>query len=71
KAGLVVMEPGDFADREWIDSVGRNQFRRRFIGLEGYCPVINGLNIEYKRSRAVVDTKDVDPVTGRAGLTVG
>ncbi|NLI37819.1 MAG: DUF4080 domain-containing protein [Clostridiaceae bacterium] len=71
KAGLVALEPGDFADREWIDSVGRNQFRRRFIGLEGYCPVINGLNIEYKRSRAVVDTKDVDPVTGRAGLTVG
>jgi len=71
KAGTVILEPADFADREWIESVGRNQFRRRFIGLEGYCPVINGVRTEYMRSRAVVDTKTVDPVTGRAMVTIG
>jgi len=64
--GPAILEPSEFAGIEWIGSVGRNQFRRRFIGLEGYRPVINGDRVEYKRSRAVVDTKTVDPVTGRA-----
>lgn len=68
--GLVILEPGDFAGREWIDQVGRNQFRRRFVGLEAFYPVINGGNTEYKRNRVVVDTQRVDPVTGRAGITM-
>jgi radical SAM superfamily enzyme YgiQ (UPF0313 family) len=71
KTGPVILEPTDFADREWIESVGRNRFRRRFIGLECYCPVINRNKTEYKRSRAVVDTKTVDPVTRRAVITIG
>lgn len=65
----VVLEPWDIADRESIDAIGKNRFRRRFIGLEAFCPVINNGKIEYKKSRVVVDTQMVDPVTGRAGFT--
>ncbi len=70
QTGLAVLEPWEFADREWIDSVGKNRFRKRVIGLEAFCPVIKKGNIEYKRSRVVVDTQKTDPVTGRATMTV-
>lgn len=70
KDGVVVLDPREFADRAWIDAVGRNQFRKRVIGLEAFCPVIKKGNIEYKRSRIVVDTRKVDPVTGRAEMAV-
>jgi len=62
----VVLEPDDFADREKIHAMGRSRFRKRYIGMEAYCPVINGDRTEYKKIRLVVDTEAVDPVTGRA-----
>lgn len=68
KASTVILEPDEFADMEQVRRMGRSGFRKRYVGIEGYCPVINAGKTEYKRIRLVVDTKTVDPVTGRAGF---
>lgn len=49
---------------------GRKDFFKRYVALEGLFPIKNGENLTYVRNKIMVDTRCVDPVTGRAAYCV-
>jgi radical SAM superfamily enzyme YgiQ (UPF0313 family) len=66
KHGLKVLDAWEFLQGAAGGLLGKKAAGRRYIAVEGLFPLKKGEEIEYRKNRMMIDTKDIDPVTGRA-----
>jgi len=66
QSGLKLEDYRDYFPVSELEGVGKSEARKRFIVLEGMLPAKKGDDLIYLRNKIRIDTKQVDPVTGRA-----
>ena len=68
--GLKILDNREFLDAKLMQTMGSKESRRRFIALEGMFPIKKGADFGYGKNRMMIDTHAIDPVTGRAKITM-
>lgn len=68
--GFKVPDLRDYLDEALWRELGKSEARKRYIVLEGVWPEKKGEEFHISGNRMLVDTKKVDPVTGRAYAAV-